>query len=141
MNLLAEADAPLWRKALWFGVVFIATSWLTLYTMVKSQRLSDFIDALSNDRLSVRGKLAALARVWRPDRIEGVPRLPRRFIPCHVPASCFRVISQGPPECVNPAKAGAQRNHYGAQCVSRAQDWIPALRGNDDCGPASVAPY
>ena len=66
MNLLAEADAPLWRKAIWFGVVFIATTWLTLYTMIKSQRLSDFIDALSNDRLSVRGKLAALARVWRP---------------------------------------------------------------------------
>ena len=66
MNLLAEADAPLWRKALWFGVVFVATSWLTLYTLVKSQRQSDFIDALSNDRLSVRGKLAALARVWRP---------------------------------------------------------------------------
>jgi hypothetical protein len=66
MNLLAEADAPLWRKALWFGVVFVATTWLTIYTMVKSQRLSDFIDALSNDRLGFRGKMAALARVWRP---------------------------------------------------------------------------
>ena len=54
------------QEALWFGVVFVATSWLTLYTLVKSQRQSDFIDALSNDRLSVRGKLAALARVWRP---------------------------------------------------------------------------
>ncbi|MGH8832163.1 MAG: hypothetical protein ACREXV_13890 [Polaromonas sp.] len=66
MNLLAEADAPLWRKAIWFGVVIGATTWLTLYTMVKSQRLSDFIDALSDARLGVRGKLAALARVWRP---------------------------------------------------------------------------
>ena len=66
MNLLAEAEAPLWRKALWFAVVFIATSCLTLYTMVKSQRLSDFIDALSNDRLTLRSKLEALARVWRP---------------------------------------------------------------------------
>ncbi|SDW71727.1 hypothetical protein SAMN05518669_102153 [Variovorax sp. YR634] len=66
MNLLAEADAPLWRKAVWFGVVFVATTWLTIYTMVKSQRLSDFIDALSNDRLGFRGKMAALARVWRP---------------------------------------------------------------------------
>ena len=65
MNLLAEADAPLWRKALWFGVVFVATTWLTIYTMVKSQRLSDFIDALSNDKLGLRGKMAALARVWR----------------------------------------------------------------------------
>ena len=66
MNLLAEADAPPWRKAIWFGVVFSATDWLTLYTMVKSQRLSDFIDALSDERLTLRGKLAALARVWRP---------------------------------------------------------------------------
>ena len=65
MNLLAEADAPLWRKSVWFGVVFVATSWLTLYTMIKSQRLSDFIDALSDSRLSLRGKLDALARVWR----------------------------------------------------------------------------
>lgn len=67
MNLLAEADAPLWRKTIWFCVVFVATTTLTLYTMVKSKQLSDFIDALSNDRLSVRGKLATLARVWRPD--------------------------------------------------------------------------
>ena len=66
MNLLAEAEAPLWRKALWFGVVFSATTWLTLYTIVKSRRLSDFLDALSNDRLGLRSKLAALARVWRP---------------------------------------------------------------------------
>ncbi|WP_295976973.1 hypothetical protein [uncultured Variovorax sp.] len=66
MNLLAEAEAPLWRKAVWFGVVFVATTWLTIYTMVKSQRLSDFIDALSNDRLGFKGKLAALAKVWRP---------------------------------------------------------------------------
>ncbi|WPG39895.1 hypothetical protein [Variovorax sp. EBFNA2] len=65
MNLLAEAEAPLWRKAIWFGVVFTFTTWLTIYTMVKSQRLSDFIDALSNDKLSLRGKLAALGRVWR----------------------------------------------------------------------------
>jgi hypothetical protein len=66
MNLLAEADAPFWRKAVWFGVVFAATTWLTIYTMVKSQRLSDFIDALSNDRLTLRDKFAALSRVWRP---------------------------------------------------------------------------
>ena len=66
MNLLAEAEAPLWRKLIWFGVVFVFTASLTLYTMVKSRRLSDFIDALSNDRLSLRSKLAALTHVWRP---------------------------------------------------------------------------
>ena len=66
MNLLAEADSPMLNKLLWFGIVFGATTWLTVYTMVKSQRLSDFIDALSNDRLSLRGKFSALVRVWKP---------------------------------------------------------------------------
>ena len=53
MNLLAEADAPLWRKLVWFVVVGLFTSWLTFYTLIKSQRLSDFIDALS-DKLDVQ---------------------------------------------------------------------------------------
>ena len=65
MNLLAEADAPLWRKLAWFVVVGVFTSWLTFYTLIKSQHLSDFIDALSDKRLTWRGKFAALARVWR----------------------------------------------------------------------------
>jgi hypothetical protein len=66
MNLLAEADSPLLTKLIWFFVVFGLTTWLTVYTMVKSQRLSDFIDALSNDRLTFGGKLKALIQVWRP---------------------------------------------------------------------------
>ncbi len=66
MNLLAEADAPLSKKLLFFVVIGTLTTWLTFYTLVKSRRLSDFIDALSNDKQTWRGKLAALARVWRP---------------------------------------------------------------------------
>jgi hypothetical protein len=66
MNLLAEADSPLWRKLIWFGVTFAFTTWLTVYTMVKSKRLSDFIDALSDERHTFRTKLGVLARVWRP---------------------------------------------------------------------------
>jgi len=66
MNLLAEAEAPLWRKLAWFALVFAATGWLTTYTMMKSKRLSDFIDALSDDRQTWRGKLAVFRRVWRP---------------------------------------------------------------------------
>ncbi|MFT4269298.1 MAG: hypothetical protein QM586_19105 [Xenophilus sp.] len=65
MNLLAEADAPWWRKLAWFAVVGALTTWLTFYTLIKSQRLSDFIDALSDRRQTWRGKVAALARVWR----------------------------------------------------------------------------
>ncbi|MEJ8856667.1 hypothetical protein WKW79_18980 [Variovorax robiniae] len=66
MNLLAEAESPLMTKLTWFFIVFGLTTWLTVYTMVKSQRLSDFLDALSNDRLTLGGKFKALVQVWRP---------------------------------------------------------------------------
>ncbi|MEJ8812360.1 hypothetical protein WKW77_14845 [Variovorax ureilyticus] len=66
MNLLAEADAPLSEKLAWFGIVFVLTTWLTFYTMIKSKRLSDFIDVLSDERATFRTKLGVLARVWRP---------------------------------------------------------------------------
>ncbi|HEY9237247.1 MAG TPA: hypothetical protein VIP10_00290, partial [Burkholderiaceae bacterium] len=65
MNLLAEADAPAARKAVIFALVFAATTALTFYTMSKSKGLSDFLDALSNERLSVWAKLKALVGVWR----------------------------------------------------------------------------
>ncbi|WP_418320983.1 hypothetical protein [Piscinibacter sakaiensis] len=65
MNLLAEADAPLQRKLSWFAVVFVATMVLTFYTMSKSKRLSDFLDAVSDERLSIWAKLRVLTTVWR----------------------------------------------------------------------------
>jgi hypothetical protein len=65
MNLLAEADSPLWKKLAYFVAVFIPTIWLTLYTIIKSQRLSDFLDALSNEALPARVKFGALLEVWR----------------------------------------------------------------------------
>ena len=65
MNLLAEADAPLTRRITIFSIVFVITTALTIYTMVKSKRLSDFLDALSDERLSVWQKAKSLASVWR----------------------------------------------------------------------------
>jgi hypothetical protein len=65
MNLLAEAEAPWGRKLVIFAVVFVATTVLTFYTMGKSKGLSDFLDALSNERLSLWAKLKVLAAVWR----------------------------------------------------------------------------
>lgn len=65
MNLLAEADAPWARRALVFAVVFAVTTGLTVYTMAKSKRLSDFLDALSEERLSAWTKIKAFAAVWR----------------------------------------------------------------------------
>ncbi len=65
MNLLAEADAPLSQRLWLFGVVFVATTVLTVYTMVKSKRLSDLLDALSDERLGAWQKVRALFGVWR----------------------------------------------------------------------------
>ncbi|MES2017503.1 MAG: hypothetical protein V4484_13500 [Pseudomonadota bacterium] len=65
MNLLAEADTPVARRLWIFGVTMAVTIAVTTYTMVKSKRLSDFLDALSDERLSVWVKAKALLAVWR----------------------------------------------------------------------------
>ena len=64
MNLLAEADAPASRKLMIFAVVFVLAVALTLYTMVKSKRLSDFLDVLSDERASAVQKFKAFGQVW-----------------------------------------------------------------------------
>ncbi len=45
--------------------MLVPTAALTAFTIVKSKRLSDVLDALSDERLSLRGKLAALRDAWR----------------------------------------------------------------------------
>ena len=65
MNLLAEAESPLSERLLYFALVFVVSTGLTMYTMVKSKRLSDFLDAVSDERLSGWTKVKALAAVWR----------------------------------------------------------------------------
>ncbi|MFY8041806.1 MAG: CorA family divalent cation transporter, partial [Rhodoferax sp.] len=57
MNLLAEADAPMERRVFMFALVFVVTTALTVYTMAKSKRLSDFLDILSEERLGVWAKV------------------------------------------------------------------------------------
>lgn len=65
MNLLAESEAPLWQRLAWFGLTLAATIGLTVFTIAKSKRLSDFLDALSDERLGLRDKLGSFAAVWR----------------------------------------------------------------------------
>ena len=45
-------------------VVFACTWVLTVYTIMKSKRLSDLLDALSDERLPLIGKLRSLFAVW-----------------------------------------------------------------------------
>ncbi len=46
-------------------MVMIPTIGLTLYTVAKAGRLSEFLEVLSSERDTLGTKLAALTRVWR----------------------------------------------------------------------------
>ncbi len=65
MNLIAEADSPLGLRLLYLIVIVAGAAALTMYTLIKSKRLSDFLDAVSDERLSARAKFAAFLDVWR----------------------------------------------------------------------------
>jgi hypothetical protein len=66
MNLIAAADAPLSTRTVFFLLVLGLTVALTFYTIVKSKRLSDFLDAVSDERLSTWTKVKSFFAVWRP---------------------------------------------------------------------------
>ncbi|MCB1930379.1 MAG: hypothetical protein KDH17_20380, partial [Rhodocyclaceae bacterium] len=68
MNLLSieELGTPL--KLAYFGSVFAAVTWLAFYTVMKSKGLSDFLDALSDERVTIRQKVSALLSVWQRPR-------------------------------------------------------------------------
>ncbi|HEV8691025.1 MAG TPA: CorA family divalent cation transporter [Ideonella sp.] len=68
MNLLAEADAPMSRRFWLFTGVFLLTTALTFYTIAKSKRLSDFLDVLSDERISLWQKAKVWLSVWGPEK-------------------------------------------------------------------------
>ena len=65
MNLISAHEIPLIEKIVFFVIVFVPVAFLTFYTIVKSRRLSDFLDVLSDERVSARDKFIALLDVWR----------------------------------------------------------------------------
>jgi hypothetical protein len=67
MNLFALADAPVSNRILYFVLTLIPTTILTFWTIMKSKRLSDFLEALSDERLPARAKLASFGAVWKRD--------------------------------------------------------------------------
>jgi CorA-like Mg2+ transporter protein len=71
MNLLAEAESTMPRRVVLFVLVFAATVGVTIFTIVKSKRLADFIDALSDDRITWRDKLGVWSKVWFEPRSRG----------------------------------------------------------------------
>lgn len=57
MNLLDEADRPWSERLLILGLTLLASLLLTGYMIVRSKSLSDFLDVLSDERLTVGQKL------------------------------------------------------------------------------------
>ena len=64
MNLIADANRPLGWRITFFLVVLGLTTLVTIYTIVKSRRLADFLDALSDERVGWKHKLKTLGRTW-----------------------------------------------------------------------------
>jgi ABC-type multidrug transport system fused ATPase/permease subunit len=64
MNLIADANRPLGWRITFFLVVLGLTTLVTVYTIVKSRRLADFLDALSDERVGWKHKLKTLGRTW-----------------------------------------------------------------------------
>lgn len=64
MNLLDLTSISMPSKIMYFLAVFIPVTILTFYTVVKSRRLSLFLDALSNERINKKSTLHVLRNVW-----------------------------------------------------------------------------
>ena len=60
MNVIAEADKPFWWRVTLFVFTLVATGLITVFTIARSKRLADFLDALSDDRLGWREKWLVL---------------------------------------------------------------------------------
>ena len=71
MNLIDETQAPMGVRVSLFLVVMVATIVLTFYTITKSKRLSDFLDALSDENVPTHLKAGAFFSVWKPRRRGG----------------------------------------------------------------------
>ena len=52
-------------RRLYFLLGLIAVIAVTLYTVLKSRRLSDFLETLAAEHRSSKAKLAALLAVWK----------------------------------------------------------------------------
>ncbi len=65
MNIFDYTSEPALVKLTIVSVVMLPTVLLVIYAVAKSKVLSDFLEALSDERLSWRAKLGTLFRIWR----------------------------------------------------------------------------
>lgn len=65
MNLFDLTENSALRKLGIFFMTFVPIAALTFYTVLKSRRLSQFLDGLSDERLGIEKKWHLLRNVWR----------------------------------------------------------------------------
>ncbi|WP_157315462.1 hypothetical protein [Chitinibacter sp. GC72] len=65
MNLFGLADASGWVKLAYFAMVSVPIVWLIFLTVAKSKVLSEFLDAVSDERISFVHTVKILANIWR----------------------------------------------------------------------------
>lgn len=65
MNIFADAEEPLLQRALLFIGALLGTGVLTAYAVIKSKRLADLLDALSDESLGAGQRLRAIFGAWR----------------------------------------------------------------------------
>jgi hypothetical protein len=65
MNIFADAGEPLLHRALFFIAALLGTGLLTAYAVVKSKRLADLLDVLSDESLRTGQRFAAIFGSWR----------------------------------------------------------------------------
>lgn len=65
MNIFADADSPLLQRALLFLAALTGTGLITAYAVVKSKRLADLLDVLSDESLHTGERLRTIFGSWR----------------------------------------------------------------------------
>jgi Mg2+ and Co2+ transporter CorA len=65
MNLLDESNGSLGRRSTIFTLTLIVVVMLTGFSIVRSKRLADFLDALSDERVAWPSKWRSLRRALR----------------------------------------------------------------------------
>ncbi|MCX7208106.1 MAG: hypothetical protein NT086_19415 [Proteobacteria bacterium] len=68
MNLFDLSAAPLWLRLVYFFATFIPISALTMYSLMKSRMLSEFLDFMSDDRMGLSDKFNIIKVSWRKKR-------------------------------------------------------------------------
>lgn len=68
MNLIDETGEPVWVRITYFLMVLAPTIFVTTFLVTKSRAISEFLDALSDERISWRAKFRVLRKALKKQR-------------------------------------------------------------------------